>query len=143
MKSKQLLNDSLKTIEQALRWLEKTLSPSNASSTEKSTQNFIGIYLTENHEKEIIYLDKNMETIELQKNKLDLIQERGKLFINKYQIDEEIKNSRSRKQKTASFIRDDYNKYENDLSFYNYLCSIEIKESKVLNYDPNIDQDSL
>lgn len=142
-KKAQELNDSLKTIEQALRWLEKTLSPSNASSTEKSTQNFIGIYLTENHEKEIIYLDKNMETIELQKNKLDLIQERGKLFINKYQIDEEIKNSRSRKQKTASFIIEDYKKHENDLSFYNYLCSIEIKESKVLNYDPNIDQDSL
>ena len=142
-KKAQELNDSLKTIEQALRWLEKTLSPNDANSNNKQKRSFIGIYLTDNHEKEIIYLDKDMETIELQKNKLDLIQERGKLFVNKYQIDEEIKNSRSRKQTTASFIRDDYNKYENDLSFYNYLCSIEIKESKVLNYDPNIDQDSL
>lgn len=139
----QELNGSLKTIEQALKWLEKTLSPSNASSTEKSTQNFIGIYLTENHEKEIIYLDKDMETEKLQKNKSDLIMKRGKLFVNKYQIDEEIKNSRSQRKETASFIINDYNQYGDDLGFYKYLCSIEIKESKVLNYDSNINKDSL
>lgn len=142
-KKAQELNDSLKTIEQALRWLEKTLSPNDANSNNKQKRSFIGIYLTDNHEKDIIYLDKDMDISELKRNKIELIQKKGKLFINKYQIDEEIKHDKSMKEKTASFIRDDYNKYENDLSFYNYLCSIEIKESKVLNYDPNIDQDSL
>lgn len=136
------LNHNLKIIEQAIQWLEKALAPSNETNINdynKRRNTYINVYMDDNHEKEIIYLDKEMELSELQQNKIELLQKKEKILINKYQLQEDIKNDKSQKGKDASFIIDDYNKYENELSFYNYLCSIEIKESRVLSYDSNID----
>lgn len=84
-----------------------------------------------------------MEENEIQQNRVELVQKKEKFSILKYQNDEFIRNNRQTKKRFTGPIIRDYTQYKDDLSFYNYLCSIEIKESKVLNYDSNIDQDSL
>lgn len=145
-KKNQELNHNLKIFEQAIQWLDRALSPSsetNAEDNKKQTDTYINMYMDDNHEKEIIYLDKDMELSELKQNKMELLQKKEKTLINRYHLNADIKNNKYQKKENASFIIEDYKKHENDLSFYNYLCSIEIKESRILNYDSNINKDSL
>lgn len=133
-KNKEIRNN-IRNIDKAIQWID------NRSTS--TSQTFINFYLDNNYRKKLIYLDKEMEENELQKDRVELIQKKEKFSILKYQNDEFIRNNRQKKKRFTGPIIRDYTQYKDDLSFYNYLCSIEIKESKVLNYDPNIDQDSL
>jgi len=133
-KNKEIRNN-IRNIDKAIQWIDN-----HSTST---SQTFINFYLDNNYRKKLIYLDKEMEENELQKDRVELIQKKEKFSILKYQNDEFIRNNRQKKKRFTGPIIRDYTQYKDDLSFYNYLCSIEIKESKVLNYDPNIDQDSL
>lgn len=133
-KNKEIRNN-IRNIDKAIQWID------NRSTS--TSQTFINFYLDNNYSKKLIYLDKEMEENELQKDRVELIQKKEKFSILKYQNDEFIRNNRQKKKRFTGPIIRDYTQYKDDLSFYNYLCSIEIKESKVLNYDPNIDQDSL
>lgn len=132
------INNSLKVIQKALKWLEERLAPKETDPNRKRINDFIDIYTSENHEEEFIYLDKNMEISELLQNKKELIQINKKLLIYKYQINEEINKYKLQKDKIASFIINDYDEYKNDLVFYNFLCGIKVRESKVLDYDSDI-----
>ena len=133
-KNKEIRNN-IRNIDKAIQWID------NRSTS--TSQTFINFYLDNKYRKKLIYLDKEMEENELQKDRVELIQKKEKFSILKYQNDEFIRNNRQKKKRFTGPIIRDYTQYKDDLSFYNYLCSIEIKESKVLNYDPNIDQDSL
>ena len=133
-KNKEIRNN-IRNIDKAIQWID------NRSTS--TSQTFINFYIDDNHQKKFIYLDKNMEENEIQQNRVELVQKKEKFSILKYQNDEFIRNNRQKKKRFTGPIIRDYTQYKDDLSFYNYLCSIEIKESKVLNYDPNIDQDSL
>lgn len=133
-KNKEIRNN-IRNIDKAIQWID------NRSTS--TSQTFINFYLDNNYRKKLIYLDKEMEENELQKDRVELIQKKEKFSILKYQNDEFIRNNRQKKKRFTGPIIRDYTQYKDDLSFYNFLCSIEIKESKVLNYDPNIDQDSL
>lgn len=133
-KNKEIRNN-IRNIDKAIQWID------NRSTS--TSQTFINFYLDNNYRKKLIYLDKEMEENELQKDRVELIQKKEKFSILKYQNDEFIRNNRQKKKRFTGPIIRDYTQYKDDLSFYNFLCSIEIKESKILNYDPNIDQDSL
>ena len=133
-KNKEIRNN-IRNIDKAIQWID------NRSTS--TSQTFINFYIDDNHQKKFIYLDKNMEENEIQQNRVELVQKKEKFSILKYQNDEFIRNNRQKKKRFTGPIIRDYTQYKDDLSFYNYLCRIEIKESKVLNYDPNIDQDSL
>lgn len=133
-KNKEIRNN-IRNIDKAIQWID------NRSTS--TSQTFINFYLDNNYRKKLIYLDKEMEENELQKDRVELIQKKEKFSILKYQNDEFIRNNRQKKKRFTGPIIRDYTQYKDDLSFYNFLCSVEIKESKILNYDPNIDQDSL
>lgn len=129
-KNKELRNN-IRNIDKAIQWID---SRSNSTS-----QTFINFYIDDNHQKKFIYLDKDMEENEIQQNRIELVQKKEKFSILKYQNDEFIRSDRQKKKIFTGPIIRDYTQYKEDLSFYNYLCSIEIKESKVLNYDSDID----
>lgn len=129
-KNKELRNN-IRNIDKVIQWID-----SRSTST---SQTFINFYIDENHQKKFIFLDKDMEEHEIQQARVELIQKKEKFSISKYQNDELIRNDRQKKKIFTGPIVRDYTQHKEDLSFYNYLCSIEIKESKVLGNDSDID----
>ena len=125
-KNKELRNN-IHNINKAIQWID--------THSTNSISTFITYYIDENYQKIIIYLDNDMSSIELEQERTELIHKKEKYSIAKYQNDEYIRAGRRKKKTFTGPIIRDYTKYKDLLFFYNYLCSIEIKESRTLNYD--------
>lgn len=67
----------------------------------------------------------------------DLNVRKQKLIIQKRFNQFYIKNMQEKRKEIPDFITKDYEKYKMDVDFYNYLCSIEVKTTKRINYDSN------
>lgn len=89
-KNKEIRNN-IRNIDKAIQWID------NRSTS--TSQTFINFYLDNNYRKKLIYLDKEMEENELQKDRVELIQKKEKFSILKYQNDEFIRNNRQKKKR--------------------------------------------
>lgn len=73
-KNKEIRNN-IRNIDKAIQWID------NRSTS--TSQTFINFYLDNNYRKKLIYLDKEMEENELQKDRVELIQKKEKFSILK------------------------------------------------------------
>lgn len=79
-----------------------------------------------------------MKESDLEMYKNELIHKKEKFINKKYQNDKDIRIERDKRKDITNLIRKDYIKHKNTLNFHNYLCSIKIKDAKILSYDSRL-----
>lgn len=133
-KQAKILETNIENIKNAIQWID------NHSSNLKQIKYDIynSFYLDDDNKRTNIYLHSQMKESDLEMYKNELIHKKEKFINKKYQNDKDIRIERDKRKDITNLIRKDYIKHKNTLNFHNYLCSIKIKDAKILSYDSRL-----
>lgn len=128
------IKNNIRTIDKAIQWIDKK---SQLESSYKKNS-FFSHYTDNENKNSYIFLDRTLSDIELQQNKDNLLNKKEKYSIEKGQNEFIVRQYKRREKEIQNFIKLDYYRQKSELTFYNYLCSIEIKEAQVISHDSDL-----